>query len=113
MLTLAGGKRPAALPGAGVSVYVSNYRYSDDTKQWQPLGTLQLGETARTYTLTLPAGAAALSCAKAETGGPVNSLFLWLVPGPQTPFTPADFGGGSTDSRLLSLKFYGMNISNK
>jgi 4-amino-4-deoxy-L-arabinose transferase-like glycosyltransferase len=111
-ITLAGGKRPASLPGASVGVFVSNYRYSDDTKLWQSLGTLQPGETARTYTLTLPAGAAALSCAKAETGGSVNSLFLWLVPGAGTPFTPANFGG-SVDSRMLSLKFYGLNVSNK
>lgn len=112
-LTLAGGKRPAALPGAGVAVYISNYRYSDDTRQWQPLGTLQLGETARSYTLPLPAGAAALSCAKSETGGAVNSLFLWLVPTAQTQFVPANFGGGNADGRTLSLKFYGLNITNK
>jgi hypothetical protein len=34
------------------------------------------------------------------------------VPGATTPFTPANFGD-SVDSRMLSLKFYGLNISNK
>ncbi len=112
MLNLAGGKRPPALPEASVSVFVSNYRYSNDTKLWQSLGTLQLKETAQTFSLDLPAGAAGLSCAKAETGGTVNSLFLWLVPGPTTPFIPANFGS-SSDFRQLSLKLYGLNISTK
>jgi hypothetical protein len=111
-LTLSGGLRPAGLPPASLSVFVSNYRYSDDTKQWQNLGTLQLNETAQTYKLDLPAGAAALSCAKAETGGKVNSLFLWLVPGAGTSFSPAKFGS-NPDTRQLSVKFYGLNIMNK
>jgi hypothetical protein len=111
-LTLSGGLRPAELPPASLSVFVSNYRYSDDTKQWQNLGTLQLNETAQTYKLDLPAGAAALSCAKAETGGKVNSLFLWLVPGAGTSFSPAKFGS-NPDTRQLSVKFYGLNIMNK
>lgn len=111
-LTLSGGLRPAALPPGSVSVFVSNYRYSDDTKQWQNLGTLQLKEAAQTYKLDLPAGAAALSCAKAETGGKVNSLFLWLVPGPGTSFVPAKFGN-NRDARQLSVKLYGLNLSTK
>lgn len=111
-LTLSGGLRPAGVAPANLAVYVSNYRYSNDTKQWQNLGTLQLKEAAQTYTLDLPAGAAALSCAKAETGGQVNSLFLWLVPGTGTTFVPANFGG-NPDARTLSVKLYGLNISTK
>jgi hypothetical protein len=110
-VTLGGGTRP---PGsnARTTLYISNYRYSNDTKLWLKLGDVDLKSEPQTFTFDLPPGAPALSCARAETGDRVNSLFLWLIGDSSRTFTPSTLGIGN-DPRLLSFKVYGVNLSNK
>lgn len=110
-LTLSGGLRPAGSTSQ-VQIYVSNYRYSNETGQWLTLGQVTLGKDPQTFTFDLPAGAPALSCARAETGGKVNSLFLWLWGNQKLTFIPANVGS-SPDPRQLSFKVYGVNLTSR
>ncbi|HEX2909643.1 MAG TPA: hypothetical protein VH186_02470 [Chloroflexia bacterium] len=109
-VTLAGGVRPAGKPLPQVKIYVSNYRYSTDKRLL--LGTATLKPEAQTFTFDLPAGAPALSCARAETGGSTNSLILWLDGQPGAVFVPAK-SGISLDPRQLSFKVYGLNLTSR
>ncbi len=111
-VTLGAGMRPAAKSNVPVTVYISNYRYSEDTGKWLSLGPVQLKQEASTFSFDLPAGAAALSCAKSETGGTANSLIVWLKGTPNTIFTPASLGN-SPDTRRLNFKVYGLSLSAK
>ncbi len=118
-LTLAGGQRPASKGVAQVSVYLSNYRYSNATGKRLSLGKITLGTGPQTFNFDLPAGADPLSCNRPETANfeagkaqPVNSLFVWLEADPKTPFVPGR-DGDSPDFRQLSFKVYGLNLTAK
>lgn len=111
-VTLAGGMRPSTLPAPPVRISIGNYRFNEDLNKRLVVGTVVLKPGIETYTFDLPANAAPLSCAKSETGGPTNSLIVWMEGAPGSVFVPANYGN-SFDSRQLNFKVYGLNLTAK
>ncbi len=105
-LTLSAGKRPANKGPVKVAVYLSNYRYADETGKRVELGTVELTSDPQTFSLDIPANQPYLSCSHPENGNTVNSLIVWLSNDQPTTFVPAQSGDGNPDARQLSFKVY-------
>lgn len=108
-LTLSPGLNPHPVT---LKLFLSDYMYDDPndpkTRLTQPAGSIQIapGSGIKTYTIDVPSNLPFTSC---DNG----SLILHIGTNAKEAFVPQQLNLGINDTRLLGVKFYSLNITQK